>query len=199
MQDSVLEQEEEARNRIIMPSQPIETARSVKFRSGSFYLLSDIGGLLFLVPAAAYALIWLFLAIPLPENSVRVHEPSPLGWLLEPNQARTLTDRILARLIQSEAREVNPHFKSDHREAFIVVALAAKNDTHPLVSASYRMFGVAPDKVWPHILADRQAKLGKEYSQWYDSAGNLKPEALPSPIPKKPSQSVTRDSKERSA
>jgi hypothetical protein len=34
--------------------------------------------------------------------------------------------------------------------------------------------------IWPHILALRKAKLGEEFRDWYDAAGNLRPE-----IPKK--------------
>jgi hypothetical protein len=48
------------------------------------------------------------------------------------------------------------------------------------------MFGCHPDKVSAHITAERKAKLGPEYSQWYDVAGNLRPDA---PL-KKPAESV---------
>jgi hypothetical protein len=55
------------------------------------------------------------------------------------------------------------HRRHDYREAFIVVVLAAEGDPQPMVTASYKIFGVHPDKVWPHIIADRKAKLDTEY------------------------------------
>ena len=51
---------------------------------------------------------------------------------------------------------------------------------------SYRIYGSHPDDVWPKILANRKAKLGKEFSEWYDAAGNGKPD-----IRKKTSVPVT--------
>jgi hypothetical protein len=40
--------------------------------------------------------------------------------------------------------------------------------------------GCHPDQVWPRRVAEREAKLGKEYPDWFDAAGNLRPD-----IPKK--------------
>lgn len=100
-------------------------------------------------------------------------------------RAESMAGRITRYLLLAEDEDLDLHRRTDYREARIVVALAAANDPQPLVTASYRIFGVHPDKVWPHIVADRKAKLGREYSQWYDAAGNLRPD-----VPKKPAESV---------
>lgn len=85
---------------------------------------------------------------------------SPLDWVLNPHKGDTLTERVLARLIQSEAHEVNPHLRDDYRQSFITVTLAARGNTMPFVVASYQMYGLHPDRVWPAILARREAMLG---------------------------------------
>lgn len=46
----------------------------------------------------------------------------------------------------------------------------------PFVEASYRIFGTHPDDVWPKIMANREARLGKEFGEWFDQAGNLQPD-----------------------
>jgi len=56
----------------------------------------------------------------------------------------------------------------------------------PFVESSYRIYGKHPDKVWPHIVAIRRSKLGEEFANWYDAAGNLRPD-----IPKKTRLPVT--------
>jgi hypothetical protein len=82
-----------------------------------------------------------------------------LDWLLSPKTA-SFTDRVLARLIQFEAHEVNAHLRDDYRQAFITLALAEKGSLIPFVEASYTMYGVHPDKVWPKMIAYRQWMLG---------------------------------------
>jgi hypothetical protein len=44
------------------------------------------------------------------------------------------------------------------------------------VQASYRLHGLHADKVWPAIMPRRRVKLGAEFSDWFDQAGNLKPD-----------------------
>lgn len=60
--------------------------------------------------------------------------------------------------------------------------LASKGNTEPFVMASYAVQHCHSDDVWPRIVANRKAKLGREYELWFDAAGNLKPDG----IPKKP-------------
>jgi len=94
--------------------------------------------------------------------------------------------RILDRLEEAERTEPDIHLRSDIRQAFICVSLASRGEAQPFVESSYRLYGKHPDKVWPHILATRKAKLGEEFSDWFDAAGNLRPD-----IPKKTSLPVT--------
>jgi hypothetical protein len=130
--------------------QPVETAPSVKWTR---YLLSDTRPrpALFLVPPR-------YTPTPEPVESKAL----PLEWLLDPDKARSDADHVLAALIQLEAHEPNPHLRDDYREMFIAIRLGLKGDPEPLVSASYRMFGLHPDKVYAAILARRKALLGKE-------------------------------------
>jgi hypothetical protein len=95
--------------------------------------------------------------------------------------------RILDRLEGAEKSEPDIHLRSDYRQAFICVSLASRGEAQPFIQSSYRIYGIHPDKVWPHIMATRRAKLGEEFSDWFDAAGNLRPD-----IPKKTSAPVTR-------
>jgi hypothetical protein len=93
-----------------------------------------------------------------------------------------LSERVMARLTSSEAHETDIWLRQDYRQAFICVSLAAKGNTEPFVVASYQVYGIHPDKVWPKILWNRQARLGREFPVWYDASGMMKPD-----LPKKPS------------
>jgi hypothetical protein len=84
----------------------------------------------------------------------------PLDWLLGPKSA-SFTDRVLARLIQSEAHEADIWLRDDYRQAFITVSLAAQGSPIPFVEASYRMYGLHPDRLYPAILARRGSLLGR--------------------------------------
>jgi len=94
--------------------------------------------------------------------------------------------RILDRLEEAERSEPDIHLRTDYRQSWICVRLAGRGVAQPFVESSYRLYGKHPDKVWPHILATRKAKLGDEFRDWYDAAGNLKPD-----IPKKTSLPTT--------
>jgi hypothetical protein len=94
--------------------------------------------------------------------------------------------RILDRLWEAERTEPDIHLRSDYRQAFICVSLASRGEREPFVTSSYRVYGIHPDKVWPQIVASRKAKLGEEFLDWYDAAGNLRPD-----LPKKTSLPVT--------
>ena len=132
----------------------------------------------------------------------------PLEWLLQPRKAASLADarlpldeaqtdvivdRILARLVQAEAHEPHVWLRDDYRQSFITIALAAKGSALPFVEASYRMYGVHPDKLFQHVTDRRKAKLGKEYSRFYDVNGNR---LLDSSSPKKSAQSSRPESSE---
>jgi hypothetical protein len=84
----------------------------------------------------------------------------PLEWFLAPKNG-TLAERILARLIQSEAHEASPHFRDDYRQSFIALTLALEGSPIPFIEASYRMYGLHPDKVWPAMVARRAALIGR--------------------------------------
>jgi hypothetical protein len=94
--------------------------------------------------------------------------------------------RILNRLEEAERSEPDSWLRHDIRQAFITISLAQKGSPMPFIEASYAVFGKHPDRVWPHIMANRKAKLGKEFGDWFDQAGNLKPD-----IQKKTSAPVT--------
>jgi hypothetical protein len=93
-----------------------------------------------------------------------------------------LSERIMQRLIRAEAHETNTSLRQDYRQAFICVSLASKGNTEPFLVSSYEVHGLHPDKVWPYILWNRQVLLGREYKDWYDASGMIKPD-----LPKKPS------------
>jgi hypothetical protein len=82
---------------------------------------------------------------------------------LDPEKDKNFPARVLARLIQSEAHEPDVWLRDDYRQAFITLDLALKGNTMPFVVASYQMYGLHPDKVWPARIARRKALLGKEY------------------------------------
>jgi hypothetical protein len=93
---------------------------------------------------------------------------------------------VLNRLWGAEQSESDIHLRSDYRQSWICVSLASRGERQPFVESSYRIYGKHPDKVWPHILATRKAKLADEFSDWFDAAGNLRPD-----LPKKTSLPVT--------
>jgi hypothetical protein len=84
--------------------------------------------------------------------------------------------RILDRLQKAELSEPNIWYRQDYRQAFICVSLARRCEPQPFITSSYRIYGLHPSKVWPMIMAKRKARLGKEFADWYDQAGNWKPD-----------------------
>jgi hypothetical protein len=87
-------------------------------------------------------------------------------------------------LMAAELTEPNVWFRQDYRQAAICLSLAERGEAAPFVSSSYRIYGTHPDLVWYKIQANRHARLGKEYGQWYTSDGMLLPDIG---APKKPS------------
>jgi hypothetical protein len=74
--------------------------------------------------------------------------------------SRSLCDRIIDYLAEAEADEPDLHLRDDYQQALRTVVLAREGSTMPFVEASYALWGMHPAKVWPRILAHRQAMLG---------------------------------------
>lgn len=121
----------------------------------------------------------------------------PLDFLLDPDpsKGKTLSERVLARLIQLEAHEPLPYFKDDYRQAFITVTLAARGNSMPFVVASYQMYGVHPDKLYEKVLARREALMGRTSLAPNTGEAHNATAQTPetSPAPKKPSQPSSTD------
>jgi hypothetical protein len=98
----------------------------------------------------------------------------PLQWILDPEKEKSKTNRVLAALVRAEAHEPDVWLRDDIRQAFIAVSLAGQGDPQPVVTASYRMYGLHPDKVWPAIVARRKALLGNEYAKFEETRPNPK-------------------------
>lgn len=87
--------------------------------------------------------------------------------------------RVLLRLEEAEKEESNPHLRDDLRVAWVTCLYAARNEPTPHVRASLSVLGLHPDQVWPKILANRKAKLGNEFSRWYEADGSPLAEKKP--------------------
>jgi hypothetical protein len=111
-----------------------------------------------------------------------------LDWLLNPDKPRTLLNRVLAHLTLAEAKEINPHYRDDIRIAWLTCQWAFDGVLEPHVAASYRVLGVHPNSVWDKLTERRQALLGDEYPDFYDAAGNMRPD-----VPKKPVTGIPAD------
>ena len=98
---------------------------------------------------------------------------------------RAWRDRIVVYLRSAAERPDNQEFWDDYCIAWMTVAKACKGESAPHFWATYEHLGTAPEKVSQMILADKRLKLGKEFSSWYDAAGNRKPD-----VPKKPAQAA---------
>lgn len=102
--------------------------------------------------------------------------------------------RILDRLEEAEQAEQDIWYRQDYRQAFIVCSLAERGEPEPFVTSSYRIYATHPDKVWAKIMHDRRMKLGREFSDWFDQAGNRKPD-----VPKKKPAIYIDEQAERAA
>lgn len=107
---------------------------------------------------------------------------------------KPLVRRVLKRLWRAEVCELNPHFQTDYRIAWITTLLAARGDPAPHVAATVTVLGLHPSKIWPARIARRKALLGRAYPLFYDAEGNWIPEPLADPwhgtSPRKPVESV---------
>lgn len=98
----------------------------------------------------------------------------PLEWLLAP-KSLSLTDRVLARLVQLEAHEPDSSFRDDYRIAWHIVLISHNGEATyctPAVLAWYKVLGCHPDHVWTRIQQRRQAMLGLPISFPKSSAAN---------------------------
>jgi hypothetical protein len=68
---------------------------------------------------------------------------------------------ILDYLASAELREEDVWLRDDIRIAWVTVLNASQGSQSPHIEASYRVLGLHPDKVWPAILARREALLGR--------------------------------------
>jgi hypothetical protein len=122
----------------------------------------------------------------------------PLEWILDPKKGRSQVDRILAQLTLAEAKEPCPWLRDDIRIAWITTLWASQGKPQPHVAATYAVLGLHPDKVWPAILARREAMLGRSMPEDERPAEFETPD-LAIPSPKKPVKSVRRITKEDAA
>lgn len=107
--------------------------------------------------------VWFARLLHFPVSSKLLESKAlPLGWLLDPDKSESFTNRVLARLIQAEAHEVDPWTRDDLRIAWIATLYASEGNPQPLIDATYAVLGLHPDKVWPAILRNREAMLGPE-------------------------------------
>lgn len=109
-------------------------------------------------------------------------------------QEQCLADRVLVRVEESEKREIDSWLRDDLRQSWISLSTFwhGKFPTFwdAFMDASYRMYGLHPDQVWPSIVAKRRAKLGPLYSVLYDENDLPRTEDLSvGPPPKKPVRS----------
>lgn len=107
---------------------------------------------------------------------------------------QALTGRVLARLEDSEKREIDPWLRDDLRHSWISLSTFWRGSFptfwDAFVDASYRIYGVHPDAVWPKIMAKRKAKLGPLYSAFYDENDLRRTDDLSAGLPpKKPVRS----------
>lgn len=93
----------------------------------------------------------------------------------------SMSSRVAARLAGMEDGEKDPWLQGDYRQALLTVLYAANGSPIPFVEASYKVFWTHPDRVWEKIAAWRKAKLGQEYTRFYDEAGNVSPQWLEIP------------------
>jgi hypothetical protein len=153
-----------------------------------------------------YLLLWLFPSIPQLQNGSFEFEIPPLvvthlwnfadGSIVDaalPPEERSveLTEQVVVRLKEAEKKETDQHFQSDIRIAWITTSWAQHGIPEwswhkalsPYVAATYQVLKCHPDEVWPRLVAERKAKLGSEYSLWYDANGNSLPQASSPTVP----------------
>ena len=131
------------------------------------------------------------------------HNPGAVSRTEPLDAAPALSNRVVEYLLKAEMKEPEICYRDEYRQARIVVALASKGDPDPFTAASYQIYGLHPDAIWPRIVADRKAQLGAKYGLWYCDDDTLKPDVvIPDYDPfsdprRKPSPSAERFCNER--
>lgn len=181
--------------------QTVDSLRSVK---SPFYLLSDVEWIERPHPLHRFSryvselLIFVLVALvaPLPPKGLKysldsglVH-PSDISHDAPPSAdsgprdaSLELAGRVLLRLEEAEKKELDPWMRDDIRIAWITVFHASQGHSQPHVVATYRVLGIHPDKVWPAIVARREAMLGAEYGNFFPASSPKKPCASVREIP----------------
>jgi len=105
---------------------------------------------------------WLLVSLlfPLPTLAATLYSFHAEVIALPQERRVDLADRVLARLEQSETKEIDPWVRDDLRIAWIATLYASQGNPQPFVDATYRVLGLHPEKVWPAIVARRAALLG---------------------------------------
>jgi hypothetical protein len=81
--------------------------------------------------------------------------------------------QVLDYLLSARLSETDPWYADDIAIAAKTVKLAAEGCPRPHHVATMEILGIAPELVWPRIVADRKAKLGKLYTKFYDASTDL--------------------------
>lgn len=126
--------------------------------------------------------------IPLPllaqSFQVEVLQRITLAALPQERPGVEWTERVLLQLEKAEKTEIDPWLRDDIRIAWItthwsqhgIPSWSLHGYATPHVAATFQVLHCHPDQVWPHIVAAREAKLGKLYSQvWGVSSSPRKP------------------------
>jgi hypothetical protein len=121
-------------------------------------------------PFLVRILLWLviFIACPLSVTAAQLSfRLEVIGCTtyaaLPAERCMTLAERTLARLEKAEAKEPDPWLRDDIRIAWITILEASRGNSQPHIDATYRVLGKHPDQVWPAILANREALLGRNF------------------------------------
>jgi|SRR5690349_14475504 hypothetical protein len=101
--------------------------------------------------------------------------PQPKGELSE-LLSRAWADRIIGRLLASEKAEASPVFRTDYGQSRVLIGLCLEGNPQPFIDSSYQMYGCHPGCVFEKVMAQRRAKLGRQYSLWYDKGRKLESE-----------------------
>lgn len=134
-----------------------------------------------------------------------VESPRPVRLeLLTPLVGQPFSERVMARLAQAEAREVEAHLADDYRIAWLTVLHCAEGIAQPWEFAFWRYLGQHPKKLIPFFVerAEKHAQMiagtaGEGPAFGTGAVAGPTNAAAPLP-PKKPATSIKPD-KERAA
>lgn len=97
-----------------------------------------------------------------------------------------LRERVLAYLEVCEKKETDPWRRDDLRIAWLTVLWSQKgvpdwtlrSGETPFTAAVWQVLHCHPEQVWANISARRRDKLGAMYVEFYDGAGDWRPDPL---------------------